>query len=89
MLDLAARRHADFVMRSVGDGLPGQPGFVARSWHRCINDYSLDPAGAFALAGLSRDRLEACKERNAHLLASARSEAHSLYRQLPTATPWW
>ncbi|MBK6400460.1 MAG: sigma-54-dependent Fis family transcriptional regulator [Rhodocyclaceae bacterium] len=83
MLDLAARRHADFVMRSVGDGLPGQPGFVARSWHRCINDYSLDPAGAFALAGLSRDRLEACKERNAHLLASARSEAHSLYRQLP------
>ena len=32
---------------------------------------------------LTRDRLEACKERNAHLLASARSEAHSLYRQLP------
>ena len=83
MLDLAARRHADFVMRSVGDGLPGQPGFVARSWHRCIKDYRLDPAGAFALAGLSRDRLAACKEHNAHLLVSARAEAYSLYRQLP------
>ena len=85
MVDLAVRRHADFVMRSVGEGLPlsGQSGFVARSWNRCVNEYQLNPAGAFALAGMSREKLEHCKERNGHLLACARSEALSLYRQLP------
>ncbi|MBV6408848.1 MAG: Acetoin catabolism regulatory protein [Rhodocyclaceae bacterium] len=83
MVDLAARRHADFVMRAVGEGLPGQAGYVARSWQRCVDEFKLNPAGAFALAGLSRDRLEACKTHNAHLLASARAEALSLYRQLP------
>ena len=83
MVDLAARRHADFVMRSVEEGLPGQAGHVARSWQRCVTDYRLNPAGAFALAGLPRDQLEACKERNGQLLASARTEALSLYRQLP------
>ena len=83
MVDLAARRHADFIMRAVGEGLPGQAGFVARSWQRCVSDHKLNPAGAFALAGLSREKLEECKARNGHLLASARSEALSLYRQLP------
>ncbi len=83
MVDLAARRHAEHVLRSVAEGLPDHASHIARSWQRCVSDYRLNPAGAFALAGLPCERLEECRERNAHLLDSARGEALSLHRQLP------
>lgn len=84
-MELIDRGHAGRVLDSIRQGLStaGQFGTIARSWDRCYNEYGLDPADGLRGGGVSPADLDLRKDRCSQLLASARGEMSSLFRQLP------
>jgi transcriptional regulator of acetoin/glycerol metabolism len=77
--------HARFIQSVVegkhgnGEGVERQ---IARSWHRCLKEHHLDPAGQHEPVLIGRGELLARQERAAHLLEIAKLEMASLYQQV-------
>jgi transcriptional regulator of acetoin/glycerol metabolism len=85
MSDIVANhvRHVYSVIRSGSSAESvGVPSRIARSWHRCIDDYGLDPAGQGEPQMVSGDELTDRQTRLSDLLAFASTEMSSLYQQI-------
>lgn len=81
--DRGGDRHADHVLDVVRSGLHEEANdIVARSWSRCLNEYRLHPDKLHEPAFVSRQDLEARRERHADVIDCARYEMTSLYQQL-------
>ncbi len=75
--------HARRILTLVQGGAREQEGdVVAKSWSRCINEYSLNPAKPRAPEFTDRGDLEERRTRLADLIACARHEMTILYQQL-------
>ncbi len=85
MSDAVAGEHAARVLDAVRFGpaaAGGCPGLIMRSWSRGVNEYALDPGRIAEAADVSSGELERRREDSALLLANARPEMSSLFRQL-------
>ena len=75
--------HAHRILTQVHGGPREQENdVVAKSWSRCVNEYSLNPAKPRAPEFIGRGDLEARRTQLADLIACARHEMTILYQQL-------
>ena len=75
--------HAHRILKQVRGGLREQENdVVAKSWSRCVNAYSLNPAKPPAPEFIGRLDLEERRTRLADLIACARHEMTILFQQL-------
>ncbi len=86
MSDSAIVQHASRVMRVAGGMDAAGRGVVseciANSWRRCVNEYALDPAQAYAPAVLCGDALKDRQTQHDELVHVASAEMDSLYDQI-------
>lgn len=70
------------MLCSQSDGLcPGIDQYVARSWHRCVNDYHLDPLQPRETPVVQRQRLLERIEAAGELFQIATEESRNIYAQ--------
>lgn len=75
-------RRVNSVLCSQMDGLsPGIDQYVARSWHRCVNDYHLDPLQPRETPVVQRQRLLERIEAAGELFQIATEESRNIYAQ--------
>lgn len=75
-------RRVNSVLGSQMDGLcPGIDQYVARSWHRCVNDYHLDPLRPRETPVVQRQRLLERIEAAGELFQIATEESRNIYAQ--------
>jgi sigma-54 dependent transcriptional regulator, acetoin dehydrogenase operon transcriptional activator AcoR len=76
--------HASRVIHVVRGGLQavGIEAHIARSWHRCLREYGIEPAAPRENAVLSPQSVSELQERMGELLPVARAEMESLYEQI-------
>jgi sigma-54 dependent transcriptional regulator, acetoin dehydrogenase operon transcriptional activator AcoR len=76
--------HASRVIHVVRGGLQavGIEAHIARSWHRCLREYGIEPAAPRENAVLNPQAVSELQERMGELLPVARAEMESLYEQI-------
>jgi transcriptional regulator of acetoin/glycerol metabolism len=78
-----ASHHAHRILTQVQGGpREHENDVVAKSWSRCVNDYSLNPSKPRAPEFIGRSDLETRRAKLADLIACARHEMTILYQQL-------
>jgi transcriptional regulator of acetoin/glycerol metabolism len=76
--------HASRVFQVVHGGLQLEriEPHVARSWHRCLTEYQIEPSGPRQNVVLATQTVKELQERMGQLLPVARAEMESLYEQI-------
>ncbi|HEX6834061.1 MAG TPA: sigma-54-dependent Fis family transcriptional regulator [Rudaea sp.] len=79
-----ASTHAARIFNAVHGGLKlaGVEAHVARSWHRCVKEYGIEPHSARQNAVLDPQTVREAQHRMGELLKVARAEMESLYEQI-------
>ena len=79
-----ASTHASRIFNAVHGGLKlaGVEPHVARSWHRCVKEYGIEPNGTRQNSVLDPQTVKESQQRMGELLRVARAEMESLYEQI-------
>jgi sigma-54 dependent transcriptional regulator, acetoin dehydrogenase operon transcriptional activator AcoR len=76
--------HASRIIHVVSSGMQpvGIEAHIARSWHRCLREYGIEPAAPRQNSILDSHAVKLAQERLGELLPVARAEMESLYEQI-------